>query len=313
MIIVFGSLNMDMSVKLDKFPAPGETVISENYQLNPGGKGGNQAVAACRAGAKVAMVGRVGDDSYGRRITDSLKRDGVISSGISKSDDLPTGTALTVRNAEGLKQITILTGANAEIKSDQIPDEILIPGNILMMQMELPVEQTLEVLGRAHARGCKTILNLAPALEIPKRAIGHLDYLIVNSIEAKQIAPRLGISMENPAQIARQLAKEGNLTCLVTLGKSGAVAVTKDGQAWGVPTLPVDQANIVDVNGAGDAYCGTFAAALHAGKDIAEAMRRATVAATLSCFKQGAQPSLPYLDDVEARLAELPAAKSVQI
>lgn len=314
MIIVFGSLNMDMSLRLEKLPQPGETILSTDYQLNPGGKGGNQALAAARAGAKVAIVGKVGDDSYGRRITETLKRDGVIVSGVAKDDDLPTGTALTARDASGAKQVIILSGANAKARADQVPDEILVPGNVLLMQMELPLDETLTLLARAKAGGCTTILNMAPAISIPKRAIGNLDYLVVNSIEVRQIAQKLGMSGENnAAQIAHGLAVEGQLTCLVTLGKSGAVAVTKDGQATGVPTLEVDQALVLDVNGAGDAYCGTFAAAIHAGIALPEAMRRATVAATLSCFKYGALPSLPFLDDIEARLPNLPQAKSVQI
>ncbi len=315
MIIVFGSLNMDMSVRLEKLPQAGETILSSDYDLNPGGKGGNQALAAARAGAKVAVVGKVGDDNYGRSITEALRRDGVIVSGVAKSDDLPTGTALTARDTTtGQKQVIILSGANVEAAADQIPDEILVPGNVLLMQMELPVEETLSVLERAKQRGCTTILNMAPALDIPKRAIGNLDYLIVNSIEVKQIAEKLGLSIDsNAIKIAHNLANEGQLTCLVTLGKSGAVAVTKDNQAWGVPTLNVDQSLVVDVNGAGDAYCGTFAAAIHEGLPLPEAMRRATVAATLCCMKQGAMPSLPYLDDIEAKLPELPQAQSVQI
>ncbi len=314
MIIVFGSLNMDMSVRLEKLPQAGETILSNEYDLNPGGKGANQALAAARAGAKVAIVGKVGDDNYGRSITEALKRDGVIVSGVAKSDDLPTGTALTARDSGGQKQIIILSGANVQAAADQIPDEILVPGNVLLMQMELPVDETLTVLERAKQRGCTTILNMAPAIAIPKRAIGNLDYLIVNSIEVKQIAEKLGLSIDsNAIKIAHNLAKEGQLTCLVTLGKSGAVAVTKDNQAWGVPTLDVDQSLVVDVNGAGDAYCGTFAAAIHGGLGLPEAMRRATIAATLCCMKQGALPSLPYLDDIETKLAELPQAQSVQI
>lgn len=314
MIIVFGSLNMDMSVRLEKLPQPGETILSNEYNLNPGGKGGNQALAAARAGAKVAIVGKVGDDNYGRSITDTLKRDGVIVSGVGRSDNLPTGSALTARDANGEKQVIVLTGANTEARADQVPDEVLVPGNVLLMQMELPIDETLTLLARAKSRGCTTILNMAPALSIPKGAIGYLDYLIVNSIEVRKIAQRMGISSEhNAAQIAHSLAVEGKLTCLVTLGKSGAVAVTKDGQAWGVPTLEVDQTLVIDINGAGDAYCGTFAAAIHAGMPLSEAMRRATVAATLSCFKYGALPSLPYLDDIEAKLPYLSEAKSVQI
>lgn len=313
MIIVFGSLSMDMSVRLDHLPQAGETVISSDYDLNPGGKGGNQALAAARTGARVAMIGKVGDDNYGRSISDTLRKDGVTVSGIGRSDH-PTGSAIHSRDKDGRKQIVILTGANVEVESDQIPDEILTPSNLLLIQMELPLDQTLTVLERAKAKGCKTILNLAPALEIPKGAIGLLDYLIVNSIEARQIASRLGLPAENnAAKLAHSLAVAGQLTCIVTLGKNGAIAVTKTGEAMGVPTLKLEPEEMVDVSGAGDAYCGTFAAAIHDGKSLSESMRRASVAATLTCTKFGAQPSLPYSDDIEQRLHEIPEGKSVQI
>lgn len=314
MIIVFGSLNMDMSVRLEKLPEPGETVLTPGYELNAGGKGANQALAALRAGAdKVALVGKVGDDHYGRNIREGLKREGVMVSGVAQSDQ-PTGTALTAVDSHGDNQIIVMSGANSEATHDQVPDEILTPQNLLLMQMELPVDQTMEILERANARGCKTILNLAPAVKIPKRAIGHLDYLIVNSIEARQIAEKLQLTAEKDAtKIAQALAVQGQLTCIVTLGKRGSVAVTKDGHAWAVPILEIDQSQIVDITGAGDAYCGTFAAAIYKGLSVPEAMRRASVAGTLVCLKSGAQPALPYLAEIEERLSELPAAESVRI
>lgn len=311
MIIVFGSINMDMAIRVEKLPVPGETVLSNDYVLYPGGKGANQALAAARAGSKVALIGRVGTDNYGKECTDSIKRDGVMVSGVAKSD-LPTGSAIVAVEQSGQKQIIVMSGANAEVTHDQIPDEILLPQNLLLMQMELPVEQTVAILERAKAKGVTTMLNLAPAIMIPKKAMGLIDYLIVNSIEARQIAEKLKFNVQNNAlKIAHALAVEGQLTCIVTLGKTGSVAVTKEGKAWGVPILQVDPAEIVDNTGAGDAYCGTFASAIHEGKDIVEAMRRASVAGTLTCMKAGAQASLPFLDDIEARLPDLAPAQQV--
>lgn len=314
MIIVFGSINMDMSLRVETLPVPGETVLTRNYILYPGGKGANQALAAARAGTgKVALIGCVGNDHYGKTATDELKRDGVMVSGVSKSD-LPTGCAVTTRDAAGQKQILVMSGANADAMQDQVPDEILTPGNVLLMQMELPVDETVKLLERAKARGLITILNLAPAIMIPKKALGLLDYLIVNSIEARQIAEKLHFDSENNAlKIAQALAIQGQLTCIVTLGKRGSVAVTKDGRAWGVPILEVDQSEIVDNIGAGDAFCGTFAAAIHDRLDIVSAMRRASVAGTLACMKEGAQAALPYLDDIESRLPQLGPAADVKI
>jgi ribokinase len=313
MIIVFGSVNMDMAIRVDKLPVPGETVLSSDYVLYPGGKGANQALAAARCGAKVALVGRVGEDNYGKVATEGIKRDGVMVASVARSGK-PTGCAVVARDASGENQIIVMSGANSEATHDQVPDEVLIPGNVLLMQMELPVDQTITLLERAKARGVKTILNLAPAITIPRRVMGLLDYLIVNSIEARQIAEKLHMTDENNAvRIAHALAIEGQMTCIVTLGKRGAVAITKEGKGWAVPIMPVDPSDIVDNTGAGDAYCGTFAAAIHAGLDCDEAMRRASVAGTLTCLKEGAQASLPYLDDIEQHLAELPPVEPVTV
>jgi ribokinase len=314
MIIVFGSLSMDMALRVDRLPEPGDAVLTSDYTLYPGGRGANQALAAARAGAKVVIVGRVGTDNYGRLVTDSLKKDGVIVSGVAKSDDHPTGSSVIIRSPEGKNRTIVMTGANVETSHEQIPDEILIKQNMLLMQMELPVEQTVTLLERAKAQGVTTVLNLAPAASIPQKMLGLVDYLIINSIEARQIASKLGMTEENNAlKIAHALSVSGQLTCILTLSKRGAVAVTKDGKAWGVPTMPVDQSQIVDVTGAGDAYCGTFAAAIHNGLPLEEAMRRASVAGTLSCFKEGGQESFPFLDDIETALVNMPQAASVAL
>ncbi len=311
MIIVFGSLNMDMAVKLDNLPEPGETVLSQSYDLIPGGKGANQALAAARAGAKVAMVGRVGLDNYGKTCTDSLKREGVMVSGVAKSE-LPTGTAIIARAGDGENMIIVLSGANSEVTHDQVPDEILTKSNMLLMQMELPLEQTITLLERAHKMGCKTILNLAPAVTVPKKAFGNLDYLIVNSIEARQIVEKMNLRAENNAlKLAQALAITGELTCIVTLGGRGSIAVTKDNKGYAVPSIPMKPEEVLDTTGAGDAYCGTFAAAIHAGLDLGQAMRRASIAGSLAVTKLGAQDSLPYLDEIEQRLKDFPQVEMV--
>lgn len=315
MIIVFGSLNMDISIRLDKFPEPGETVLSNHYHLSPGGKGANQALAAARAGTnKVALIGRVGNDDYGKVLRESLKSNGVMVSGVAYSDTTPSGCAIVSKDSSGENQIIVMSGANMEAIHEQIPDEILLPQNILLMQMELPVDQSVTLLERAHARGVKTILNLAPAITIPKKALGLIDYLIVNSIEARQIAEKLQLKTENNAlKLAQALAIQGQMTCIITLGKQGSIAVTKENHAWAVPIMPLEQGLVVDIAGAGDAYCGTFAAAIHAGLPLPEAMRRASVAGSLTCLKEGTQMAMPFLDDIEKSLVNMPPAETLKI
>jgi ribokinase len=314
MIIVFGSLSMDMALRVDRLPEPGDSVLTSDYTLYPGGRGANQALAAARCGAKVVMIGKVGVDNYGRLVTDSLKKDGVIVSGVAKSDIHPTGSSVIIRSSGGKNRTIVMTGANVEASHEQIPDEILIKQNMILMQMELPVDQTVALLERAKAHGLTTMLNLAPAVTIPHKMLGLIDYLVINSIEARMIASKLGMTEENNAlKIAHGLSVEGQLTCILTLSKRGAVAVTKDGKAWGVPIMPIEQEKIVDVTGAGDAYCGTLAAAIHDGQPLEEAMRRAGVAGTLACLKEGSQESFPFLDDIETALENMPKAASVEL
>jgi ribokinase len=303
MIIVFGSIHMDMFMSCETLPGPGETVISPAHEMSPGGKGANQALAAARSGAKVAMVGRVGNDGMGARILNNLRRAGVMTSGVVQSEQ-DTGCAVTVRDARGQTQTLAALGANAEVIHEQIPDDILGSRHIVLMQNEILPEQNWTIIERAASLGATTILNLAPAIHIPEDILKKLDYLVVNQIEARQIAATMGMPAENnEVKIAESLARTGDLTCIVTMGERGSFAVTRDGYEIHVPALTLD--NFVDKSGAGDAYCGTLAAALHAGLTLPEAMKRAAVAGSLTCTSKGAQASLPYLGDIEENLARL--------
>jgi ribokinase len=304
MIIVFGAITMDVTVTVPRFPRPGETVLSPSYDSNPGGKGANQALAAIRMGAKkVVMIGKVGDDGSGLRILNSIRREGVITSGVGQSD-LRTGHAIIAVDETGENQVIVAPGANVEATADQVPDEILKPGVFVLMQMEVDPEENLALMRRAKARGARIMLNLAPALNLAHEAFGLIDYLIVNEIEAKLIAEKLGLDFSQHAgKIAQKLAERGDFTCIVTTGPKGSLAVTPMRQEISVPALKIGKA--VDTTGAGDCYCGTLAACLQNGMGLTEAMMRASVAASLSCLKPGAQPAFPYLGDIDAHLPGL--------
>lgn len=311
MIIVFGSINMDIFMPVKHLPTAGETVVSPAYEMSPGGKGANQALAAARSGAKVAMIGRVGDDGMGARVLNNLRRAGVMTSGIAQSEQ-DTGCAVIARDAEGENQIIVALGANSDVVHDQIPDDILGKRNMVMMQNEILPEENWKIIDRASKLGATTILNLAPAIYIPEETLKKLDYLVVNQIEARQIAEKMGITVEDhESQIAQALSKMGDLTCIVTMGERGSFAVTPDGQEIHVPALKLE--HFVDKTGAGDAYCGTLAAALHAGLSLVESMKRAAVAGSLTCMNKGAQPSFPYLGDIEENLALLGEASSKRL
>lgn len=308
MIVVFGSINMDINMRVKDFPRAGETILSPSYDMTPGGKGANQALACARGGAKTAIVGKVGDDGMGTRILNGLRRNEVMTSGVATSDFLPTGLAIVTRDAKGENHITVASGANADVSAVQVPDEILKAGNILLLQMEVPLQENFQLMERAKKLGATVILNLAPAFHIPQKALDLVDYLIVNELEARMIAETIGINPDQDLMIvAKALSTKGQLDCIVTLGPKGAVAMTQKGHGWRVPAMELKE--VVDTTGAGDCFCGMLAAGIHNKLALGSAMRRASVAASLSCMKKGAQESYPYIAEVEEVLEAFPQAQ----
>jgi ribokinase len=316
MIVVFGSLNADLVFSVDRLPRPGETVLTAGYDFHPGGKGGNQAVAAARAGAAVRLFGRVGPDDHGARLIDLQRAAGVDTAGILR-DAAPTGLAFISVDRAGENQIVVASGANLQARAGDVPDLALVPAALVVAQMELAPAETAAVLKRARARGARTLLNLAPALPIAADALGALDWLVVNRIEADMLAAPLGLAGAAPEVIAQKLARAHGFACVITLGRAGAVAAdAKD--AWAVDALPVQA---VDTTGAGDAFVGVLAAALDAGPDLPEplpeplprALRRASVAAGLACTAWGAQSALPDRAAIDAAEAGLAPARALVV
>lgn len=300
MIVVFGSMNIDMMMPVGHFPKPGETVLcTTDYLSRPGGKGANQAVAAARAGAKVAMVGKVGDDSFGRRCVNNLKHQGIWSSGIGISER-PTGCATIAVDNHGENFVISAPGANLEATSDQMPDELFTSKNIILTQLEVSPHEAFSVLERARKFGSTTILNPSPARNLPRESLKNIDYLIVNEIEALQLAHNLGIVGTDPGQLATGIAEMGKLACIITLEDKGAVA-TRGDVLYMVPAMQVE---VVDSTGAGDAFCGIFAACLQQGFDWLKAMHYASVGAGLSCLGLGAQDGMPFMEDIIKNLSK---------
>jgi len=307
LIVVFGALNIDMMMPVGHFPRPGETVLcTADYLSRPGGKGANQAVAASRAGAKVAVVGMVGDDSFGRRCVNNLKSQSILTVGIGVSDR-PTGCSTIAVDAHGENVVMTAPGANLEAASDQVPDEILNPKNILLAQLEVTPQETFTVLKRARTYGAITVLNPSPARHMTAERLRNIDYLIVNEIESHQIAQNFGMKDTDPGRLAQAIAQLGKLTCIITLEARGSVAA-KDGVIYKVPTLDL---KAVDATGAGDAFCGIFAACLQRGLDWKAAAHRASVGAALSCQGLGAQDGMPFMEDIEKNLNRVPAPSPV--
>lgn len=306
MIVVFGSINVDLVVPVAKLPAVGETVLGPGYTVMPGGKGANQAVAAARAGAEVRMVGCVGEDEFAETALRELASAGVNLAGVRRERQ-PTGAAFIPVDREGQNLIVVAAGANAAVRERQLPDSLLVPDALVVLQMEVPLAENWALVTRACARGARILLNAAPAAPIPGLALAALDWLVVNETEALVLAGRLGTAGDDPETAGRTLAHALGITVVVTLGGAGAVAYGRPG-AWRIGSLPIRP---VDTVAAGDAFVGAFAAAVDKGLELPDALRRASVAGGLACLKEGAQPSLPDAAGIEARLADLPPAEPI--
>lgn len=298
MLVVFGSINMDMVVQPDHLPKPGETVLCPDYQLFPGGKGANQALAAARIGVRVALVGCVGGDAYARQVLDTIRRQGVMTSGVAQSDR-PTGCAMVFRERGGRNLRIVASGANNDTTSDQVPDEILREGNMILVQTEVPDAEVFDLIRRAHAHGVRVILNLAPVVPLPDDILPMVSVLVVNDIEVDQVASNLGLGEIEHADMAREIATRGKTICIATLAENGVLVANPDGSSFTVNALPVE---VVDTTGAGDAFCGTLAAYLYNGMDLADAVRHAAIAGSLACTKEGSIDAFAYQDDIESRL-----------
>lgn len=308
MIVVFGSINIDMVMQVEALPEPGQTVLCDDYFLTPGGKSANAALAASRAGARTALFGKVGEDDFAEPALALLREAGVDLRGVGRSAR-PTACASIWVDAGAHNAIVVASGANLDATADQVPDDRLGPECLLVLQMEVPPAENWRLARRAKSSGARVLLNVAPAGAVPGEVLRDIDFLVVNELEAAELAGDIGVEPGRPSDLARRLAGDYALTCIVTLGGDGALALGPDG-GFSVPVLPVDP---IDTTAAGDAFCGALAAALDRGGDLEQALRFASVGAGLACTRAGTQVSLPNRADIEARLPALPASKPITI
>jgi ribokinase len=306
-ILVFGSINVDLVVPVRHLPRAGETVLGPAYSVVAGGKGANQALAARRAGSQVRMAGATGTDGFADTALALLRSGGVDLSRV-RATQSPTGAAFIAVDAQGGNLIIVASGANCGARQADLPDDWLNRDTLVVLQMEVPVRENWALVERARRAGARLLLNCAPSGDVPESALASLDWLVVNESEAVDIARSRKLDGSDPVVAARALASAGQVTVIVTLGDQGARAFLPGGGGWRVGTLPITP---VDTTGAGDAFVGAFAAAIDRGQDLPSALRYGSVAGGLACTLAGAQPSLPMQAAIEGRLAELPpAAKS---
>ncbi|MEB6462624.1 ribokinase [Raoultella ornithinolytica] len=301
-LVVLGSINADHILNLESFPTPGETVTGHHYQVAFGGKGANQAVAAGRSGADIAFIACTGDDDIGERVRRQLERDRIDVAPVRAVNAQSTGVALIFVNAEGENVIGIHAGANAALSVEQVEAEkARIAGSqALLMQLESPLESVLAAAKIAHQHQTTVVLNPAPARDLPDELLSLIDIITPNETEAEKLT---GIRVENDddaAKAARVLHEKGIGIVMITLGSRG-VWVSHDGQGRRVPGFKVQA---VDTIAAGDTFNGAFVTALLEGTALDEAIRFAHAAAAIAVTRKGAQPSVPWREEIDEFLRQ---------
>lgn len=297
MIVVIGSINLDLIASVDRLPGPGETVRGSGFATAPGGKGANQALAAARAGAKVRMVGAVGKDSFASDAL-ALLRDGKIDlSGVGETF-ASTGTALIMVGADGENVIAVVPGANDSVVPGDLSKAFVKNGDVVLLQLEIPLQTVEAALDAASTAAAITVLNTAPFHGDAAGFLGKADYVVANETEFDLYGEALSLNgRDRPARMRDYAARTGR-TIVVTLGSDGVLAATPDDLLM-VPALKIAP---LDTVGAGDTFCGYFAAGLAAGLPLDQALARAAAAGSLACLKAGAQPAIPLARDVDAAL-----------
>jgi ribokinase len=298
-ILVLGSVNRDLIVHAPRLPLPGETLRGQRFGSCLGGKGANQAVAAARLGARVALAARVGLKENGAAMVEQLKGEGVDTRFVAQPADEVPGVALIVVGAEDAEnQIVTVAGSNGMLPLEQVEALELEGLRWLVAQQELPLQSVARAFERAHAAGVKTLLNAAPYRPGCEALLPHVDLLVVNALEAQALVTTLGGGAADPQALAEALRARGPAAILVSLGAEGLCWVDADG-ARRVPARPV---KAVDTVGAGDTLVGALVTALAEGRSVADALAFAQAAASLAVSRPGVQDAMPRREEVEPLL-----------
>ena len=294
-IVVLGSLNMDLVLRVPQAPAAGETLQGRSIDHIPGGKGGNQAVGCARQGAQVQLVGCVGDDADGRALRDALALDGVDTASVNVDAGASTGTALVMVDDAGQNRIVVIAGANARVKIDEEALARQLRGaDFLVAQFETPLAEVARALHVAQRSGCKVLLNPSPVQPIDDALWPLIDTLVVNEVEAAMLGGQPADTPAEAAAAAQALRARGVARVVVTLGSRGAVAV----DAKGARHHAAPRVDVIDTTAAGDTFLGALAVALSHDGDFDDAVRLGIRAAALCVTRLGAQPSIPQREAV---------------
>lgn len=295
-ILVIGSTNTDMTAFCGRMPAPGETVLGNDFVMGPGGKGANQAVAAKRLGGDVRFVCKVGEDIFGENTIRHFKEEGLDTSGVMFSKK-PSGVALITVDEKAENSIVVASGANNDYTAEDIRSikGFIDECDILLMQLEIPVPAVMEAARIGHDAGKTVVLNPAPAIDLPEEIFKHISLFIPNENELEKYSGVSVTGVESAAKAAKALMGKGVGDIIVTMGSKGSL-ICRGEEVSFVSSRKVDA---VDTTGAGDCYCGALCVALSEGLGLKEAAEFATKAAALSVQRPGAQNAMPYRKEIE--------------
>lgn len=301
-IIVLGSSNTDMIVKVPRIPAPGETILGGKFVQAAGGKGANQAVAAARSGGEVTFIANTGDDNFGKEAIQGFKKEGINTNNIFVDEESPSGVALIFVAEDGENSIAVASGANGTLTPSQIREvkDVILAGDILLTQLETPIETVTEAIRIASENNVKVILNPAPAQELSDELLKQIDILTPNQSEAELLTGIPVVDEESAQKAAANLLSKGIQTVILTLGSEGAFVMSSDVQK----AIPGFKVKAEDTTAAGDTFNGALAVGLAEGKPLEEAIRWAHAAAAISVTRMGAQPSIPNQKEIQEFLSK---------
>ena len=296
-VLVIGSANMDLVVTANRFPYPGETVFGKKFHMFPGGKGANQAVAAAKLGAKTFFIGKFGNDQFYRQLNESMTADGVLLQHSLVDDNENTGVAFIIVSGDGQNEIVVISGSNMKLTPDDIESkmEIFSECNVVLSQLEIPLDTVRYASRLAKERGAVFILNPAPAAKLDEELLNNIDYLTPNENELELLTGIKILDEDGMERAARSLVNRGIKNVIITMGPRGVLFVDRDRKI----KIPANKVEAVDTTAAGDAFNGALAFSLASGKNITEAIKLANVAASISVTRMGAQNSMPSMMELQ--------------
>jgi len=291
-IVVIGSCNTDMVIKTNRLPIPGETVLGGAFMINPGGKGANQAVAIARLGGNVTFISKTGNDLFGKQSIERYKEERINTDFIFSDKDLPSGVALITVDTHGENCIVVASGANGSLSPHDIDQakQVIESADILLMQLEIPMETVEYAAKLALKNNTKVILNPAPAAFLSRELLSYLHVVVPNKTEAEMLSGIKVTGWETAKQAAEIISKKGVKNVIITLGSKGALI--KEGDHF--MQIPAEEVNAVDTTAAGDTFCGALCVGIAEGLPLKEAVKMANKASALTVTRPGAQSAIPY-------------------